>query len=217
MTQLGYGPYSWLVNIFPPTDYSKFTEMIHQGSLLDNLIGNIRLNGFKWSNYYLESGRYQKILALFLSGHLLAQWRYFETTTYNVRWAVISLAIGLPLNILNAHGLIHILTLKYIGHIALVIFYIECAKSLSTPIINSTLAAYGKMALTHYVGQSVISIFLFYGFGLGLGSKLNLMGHLAVFHIIIATQILYSHWWLKTHQHGPLEQLWRNLYRKSIL
>lgn len=36
------------------------------------------------------------------------------------------------------------------------------------------LAAPGRMALTNYIGQSIIGMFLFYGIGCGLGASLGL-------------------------------------------
>ena len=37
------------------------------------------------------------------------------------------------------------------------------------------LASTGRMALTNYIGQSVIGMFLFYGIGLGFGTEVGLL------------------------------------------
>ena len=75
------------------------------------------------------------------------------------------------------------------------------------------LAPVGRMALTNYLVQTLFHLFIFYGFGLGLGligrvgTSLCIPLSLAIF----ALQILYSRWWLARFRFGPAEWLWRTL------
>lgn len=71
------------------------------------------------------------------------------------------------------------------------------------------LAAPGRMALTCYIGQSVVGIILFYGIGFGLGTSFGLihveLTALAVF--LLETMLCLL--WLRHFRYGPLEWLWR--------
>jgi uncharacterized protein len=72
------------------------------------------------------------------------------------------------------------------------------------------LASVGKMALSVYLSQSVIGVYLFFNIGLGLFT-LTSPGQNALLCIaIFATQILICRWWLKYFSYGPIEWLWRS-------
>jgi uncharacterized protein len=70
------------------------------------------------------------------------------------------------------------------------------------------LAPFGRMSLTNYMVQSVIGSFIYYGYGLGLykytGASLNVL----IGSCVIMIQIIFSKWWLKNFNQGPLERLW---------
>jgi uncharacterized protein len=69
----------------------------------------------------------------------------------------------------------------------------------------------GRLALSVYVGQTVIGVLLFFGFGLGLlgrfGNSVTIPIGLAVF----AIQVWASRAWLDRFRFGPLEWAWRSL------
>lgn len=71
------------------------------------------------------------------------------------------------------------------------------------------LAPVGRMALTHYLSQSVFGVMLFYGIGLGLGPRWGMPGVLGACALIFGMQVLWSHLWLARFRYGPLEWLWR--------
>lgn len=73
------------------------------------------------------------------------------------------------------------------------------------------LAPMGRMALTHYLAQSVLGIALFYGIGLGIGPRWGVAGWLAAWLLIYCSQAALSHWWLARFRFGPMEWLWRSL------
>ena len=76
------------------------------------------------------------------------------------------------------------------------------------PVLR-VLAPAGRMALTTYVSQTLIGIFLFYGIGLGLGNKLGFAQATAVAVAIFAIQCVVSRIWLQHFRFGPLEWIWR--------
>lgn len=69
----------------------------------------------------------------------------------------------------------------------------------------------GRMALTNYLMQSVINVFLFYEIGLGLMGKVGYVILLLWFVLLISIQIIFSRWWLSFFRFGPFEWLWRSL------
>ncbi|MDC0707484.1 DUF418 domain-containing protein [Stigmatella sp. ncwal1] len=75
----------------------------------------------------------------------------------------------------------------------------------------SVLAPPGQMALTNYLSQSVLSLLLFRGFGLGLGGKLGTLACLTIIFGLFWIQLALSHVWLAHFRFGPAEWLWRSL------
>jgi uncharacterized protein len=73
------------------------------------------------------------------------------------------------------------------------------------------LVAPGRMALTNYLLQSVISTALFFGVGLGLAGRLPPRSIVATAVAIYAVQALGSHLWLERFRSGPFEWAWRRI------
>jgi uncharacterized membrane protein YeiB len=70
------------------------------------------------------------------------------------------------------------------------------------------LAPVGRMALTNYLLQSVISSFFFFGYAGGHWGMGRAWQVVYVF-VVYALQIPFSHWWLGRFRYGPMEWLWR--------
>ena len=70
------------------------------------------------------------------------------------------------------------------------------------------MAPAGRMALTNYIGQSVLGSLYFYGYGLGHWGMPRSQQVLYVL-VVFVLQVLFSHWWLSKFRFGPLEWLWR--------
>lgn len=109
--------------------------------------------------------------------------------------------------------------LWHVGVAALAASYV-CAVVLlfRRPDWNRTLgylAPVGRMALTNYLGQSLVCIFIFYGFGLGWYGRVGPLAALAISVAVFAVQAAASAWWLRRFQYGPAEWAWRSLtYRR---
>jgi uncharacterized protein len=73
------------------------------------------------------------------------------------------------------------------------------------------LAPVGRMALTNYLGQSVICIFIFYGFGLSWYGRVGPTATLGIVVVVFAAQAVFSAWWLRRFRYGPAEWAWRSL------
>lgn len=98
-----------------------------------------------------------------------------------------------------------------LAYVALMVF---AARSKVWSAIPRALAPVGQMAFTNYLAQSLIMTFIFYGGrGLGLHGKVDRPGLAAITVGIWIVQILWSRWWLDRFEMGPLEWVWRRLYR----
>ena len=73
------------------------------------------------------------------------------------------------------------------------------------------LAPVGRMALTNYLSQSVLFVFILYGIGLGLVGEIGATVCVVISVVIFAAQIALSGWWLKVYRFGPVEWFWRSL------
>lgn len=73
----------------------------------------------------------------------------------------------------------------------------------------SPLAGVGRMALTNYLTQSLVCVFIFYGYGLGQFGRVSVWGGMALTLALLSVQTLWSGLWLSRFQYGPLEWLWR--------
>ena len=67
----------------------------------------------------------------------------------------------------------------------------------------------GRMTLTFYVGQSLLFVPVFYGFGLGLHGEIGQARALALGVAAFAAQLLLAGWWMRHFRYGPLEYGWR--------
>lgn len=77
------------------------------------------------------------------------------------------------------------------------------------------LAPVGRMALTHYLGQSLLCTWLFYHYGLGAFGQMPRSMQLLFALALFAVQVGISHAWLRRFRFGPMEWLWRAMtYRQ---
>lgn len=134
---------------------------------------------------------------------------------------VLSLSIGLPASLLYAWSAteghpwgatVHAL-LYAVSVIPMVLAYVAIICQLYLYKTGAAtwrwLSAPGRMALSCYIGQSVVGILLFYGLGLGLGTTFGLI-HVELTAIaVFLLQILLCRLWLRYFRFGPLEWLWR--------
>ena len=72
------------------------------------------------------------------------------------------------------------------------------------------LAAAGRMALSNYIGQSVVATLIFYGYGLGLYGEIGRASATAMALALYGAQVWYSRRLLERYSMGPMERLWRN-------
>ncbi len=187
--------------------------------------------------YILDSNRMLKVLGIFLIGFYVGRKQIFNRLEeYQPllkkiqRWGFI---IGIPFNIAIAVFFIdeyHIPeswlgladTLTYaIGVVPMSFAYAATIalvwnKNRQKSWLNSVIPV-GKMALTNYLMQTVFSVFIFFGVGLGIGGKIGYAYTVLVVLGVYVIQIIYSTIWFKYFNFGPLEWIWRQLtYGKRL-
>lgn len=95
-----------------------------------------------------------------------------------------------------------------LGHVGLIGLLCRWGRA---PWLTVPLAATGRLALTHYISQTVIAIDLFYGFGLGLFGSLERWQLALIWLGVSIAQMGVSLVWLRHFRYGPLEWIWRSL------
>jgi uncharacterized membrane protein YeiB len=108
----------------------------------------------------------------------------------------------------SAHALLMLGSLPAsLGYVAVVLLSLHAGGAQSCLRL---LAPFGRMALTHYLSQSLVLSLLFYGYGAGLWG-MGRTAQVGVALALCALQIGISHWWLARFNQGPAEWLWRAL------
>jgi uncharacterized protein len=98
-----------------------------------------------------------------------------------------------------------LVSLGWIGGVMLI------CKSGKARKIKRVLAAAGQMALTNYLGQTVICTTIFYGHGFGLFEQVDRTGQFTIVLGVWAGQLIISPVWLRRFRFGPVEWAWRSL------
>ncbi|MFE3452885.1 DUF418 domain-containing protein [Nonomuraea sp. NPDC059194] len=79
------------------------------------------------------------------------------------------------------------------------------------PRLGRMLTAPGRMALTNYLGQSLICSLIFTGYGLALVDRVSPPVEVLIALAVFAFQAAFSHRWLRGRRHGPVEWFLRAL------
>lgn len=176
---------------------------------------------------FVDGHRWFKVLGLFMIGLYIGRHRLYADLEKRKdmlrKVATWGLTIGLPLSCLyawdsmsghpygnGAHSLIYFLSVYltafgYIGAIGLL--YLKNRDAAFWKI----LAYPGRMALTNYIGQSLLGMLIYYGTGLGFGANTGLIYVELIVLCVFTFQICFSALWLRYFRFGPLEWIWRCL------
>jgi uncharacterized protein len=186
---------------------------------------------------YLQSGRPAKVLALFLLGAWLGAFvlprldklrRSLYVTAAvgglvglasSYVYASIKAATGSTF-ILSGTGLVQ--TAAYtLGTTPLALAYLAAAalvwRSASTKAVLEWFVPLGRMALSVYLTQTVVQLAVFTGYGLGLAGRVPIVWLPLVAAGILALQRYLCAWWLRRHEHGPVEWAWRRASYARLL
>lgn len=187
-------------------------------------------NVFLRIGYLMGDGRVFKVLGIFFIGLWSGRAILHNNLLVNIKLlkkiAIFGIAIGLPICILRSYIDFYgnelpykstLRTLTYaLGTVPLALGYAAGLALVhqKKPSLFRWFEPVGKMALTNYIMQSVVAIGFFYGIGLGFAGKFGAIAVFGITLLIYTLQIIGSNLWLKRHQQGPLEWLWRKLTYK---
>jgi uncharacterized protein len=145
---------------------------------------------------------------------------------YYAGMIAVGYGIGLPLSALSVwwslasdFDIVHAFTTAvhtdYIGGVFVALGHVGvvmtvCKAGVLRPL-TTALGAVGRMALTNYLMQSLICVWLFEGWGLGWFMELSRTGLVGVVVAIWGLQMVFSLLWLAQFRFGPAEWMWRSL------
>jgi uncharacterized protein len=228
-----------LVNKIPSKSYEDFNKLIplyHSKGFLANV--KFHLLG-TWYREVISPGYLYSVhlvqLICFLVGFSAQGIGFFENLADNKQylkrifwWSLVVAILMVGLFILN-RIIIKKFKFDYFKYYAPFYWFILASMifitaSLCWLYINGKLKSFfkameriGKMTLTNYMVQNVISFFVFGGVGFGLGSTMPYWFYLALPFCIYVVQVYLSKWWLNNFNYGPMEWLWRQASYGKIL
>lgn len=82
--------------------------------------------------------------------------------------------------------------------------------------LGQRISAAGRAAFTNYLGTSILMMFVFHGWALGLFGALNRPQLYLVTAIAWVVMLAWSKPWLDRYRYGPLEWLWRCLTYRQL-
>jgi uncharacterized protein len=172
------------------------------------------------------------LLCMFLLGLYAGRQRILRDTAQHTRFffwvAGVTLVFGLAGNALDVFGdfftgkgialpkALDGWRLAYsLGNIGLSLFYLSSVALLFTHWrlarrVLAPLAYVGRMGLTNYLVQSLFFMNVL-GFRDGLWSRIQGWHSVLLMSAFFVVQILYSRWWFRHFQFGPMEWAWRSL------
>lgn len=174
---------------------------------------------------FVDGHRLPKVVGLFIIGYLIGKHRlYARLNRMSLdRYLDKGLILAIPASLLYAssavsahplgltvHSLLYTVSVIPMALCYILAFCLFLQQDLSTAFFQM-LAAPGRMALSCYILQSLIGIFLFYGVGLGLGTSVGLVFVVLIAFGVFLLEMVLCHVWLRSFRFGPLEWVWRLL------
>lgn len=213
-------------DIYGITD-DNFAYWLRDAESYGDVLKFLVMGSFERMSEFVDGNRYFKVAGLFLLGYLIGRHRYFarleEFKPILKKIFVWGLCIGLPLSGfyawsaisgkpwgLGAHSVLYLMSvyITSFGFIALICgLYIRYKEKTLWKILSYP----GRMALTCYIGQSVLGMIIFYGIGFGYGADTGLFATEWIALFVFLFEICVCWLWLKAFRFGPLEWIWRCL------
>lgn len=175
---------------------------------------------------FVSGHRLPRVVGFFILGYLAGKHQVYARLSefFKERWLDICLFVSIPCSFLYAwsatsgqplgltlHSLFYTLSVVSMAATYVIGFCVAYQHTPSSYKFFPLMAGTGRMALTNYIGQTLIGIVLFYGLGFGLGTSFGLVFTTLTALAVFILQIGLSRLWLRYFSFGPLEWLWRLL------
>jgi uncharacterized protein len=218
---------------YPDMTPAAVMDVFKNSGVLDIFYLNFHNLVWKWIAF-IPSGRLVTMFGIFVLGYYLASINFFEEKVRSIKLLFLGLVAGLSTTLLamtmdgNPYQFPPTLTnslykLSLVaGQIFICLFYVVSIARLLQTTSGKKVLFYlkpvGRMALTNYIFQSLICVFIFYNFGLNLIGQLGLVYVVCIAIGVLVFEIILSNLWLHYFTFGPLEWVWRSLtYRRRIM
>ncbi len=233
--------FEWLFNLidFSPqlalSDYTsgEIVEVIRNGTYIDGV--RLRLSEYVANIPLLFSYLAPVAFSMFLLGLYFGKKRFIyslDSVVHRMKWPIILITV-----LTNAFRILFLFVLPqyeiyseyrailgkmmFVSDVFMGLFYLWLIAYLVRfkfwNFLLSPLKYVGRMALTNYIMQSIIGLFLFSSVGFSLYETLSPFQTILVAVIVFLFQVFYSRAWLKYFKFGPLEWIWRCLSYKKLL
>jgi uncharacterized protein len=218
--------------IADPVSWSYFNrigEYLTGNSIINTFTGNLTNGKTAVLLWNWENGRVFQTLSLFMFGMLAGRTSLFISSEENKKFwfktFIIASVAFIPLFIIKT-GLGNWISSEAIRRPLLTIetswsnmafmlvlvsgFVVLFQNRIFHRILN-IFSPFGCMSLSNYIMQSIIGTIIYYGFGFGLYQFTGATYCLFIGIVLAILQGYFSAWWIKTHNHGPLEGIWHKL------
>jgi uncharacterized protein len=196
-----------------------------QAGYLSALAARAPMSYWLQSEYHYRYS-YFDLLSMMLIGMALFKWRVFQAALPPRSYWLMVLAgygFGIPLSCYEATtyaaeefalDAYYRLSITYdlgrglmvTGHLGMIALFCQSRR---LAWLRSALAAAGRMALTNYILQTVITTTVFVGL-----AQFGRWERYQLYYLVLAIwilQLIASPWWLRRFHFGPMEWLWRSL------
>ncbi|MCT2560776.1 DUF418 domain-containing protein [Chryseobacterium sp. pc1-10] len=207
--------------LFSPKSRDLFYHFYDKNTFLDHVKANLVMR-YQWMlrlSYSIILHLIQ--LGCFLIGAALHRSRFFYTINNNSKLLKNLFRISLSLSIVLFFSQLLIEKYEWTFNTYYNLFYPEVLSIMTCTTIGiiwlyqtgkvknifSALQIAGKMTLTHYIVQNIISFILF----ICLKPDWALHWYILTAILVFILQIFFSRWWFKRFNYGLLEWLWRSL------
>lgn len=233
-----YGVPGWMLAQFDPDLAQQVfagpvpEDLLAQAEAMRGSVGEAAAQGFAfWLEWGLgtvlffaplTAGLMMVGLGLFKSGFFHGHW---QTRSYLGVMGLGMVALGLIAaqtlaNATAGYDALHMLTGGFVTNLALaplvtlayaaaIILGLRAGR---LGLLRQWLEPVGRLALTNYIGQTLIMTTLFLGWrGFGLYGQVDRAALLGICVAVWVVQILFSRWYRTRYEQGPLEWAWRCL------
>ncbi|MGE7882906.1 DUF418 domain-containing protein [Bacillus sp. NPDC094077] len=120
---------------------------------------------------------------------------------------ILTMFVKHPILIMLQDGLTPVTMTFFYGSTIILLFHYKKGARLLAYMAN--MANMGKMSVSNYLAQSIITTTIFYAYGFGLYGKIGYFFGILLTIGIYTLQLFVSTYWLRKYRMGPVEYLWR--------
>ncbi|MBJ7986787.1 MULTISPECIES: DUF418 domain-containing protein [Bacillus] len=117
---------------------------------------------------------------------------------------ILAIFVKHPILIMLQDSLTPVTMTFFYGSTIILLFHYKKVAHLLTYMANM-----GKMSVSNYLAQSIITTTIFYAYGFGLYGKIGYFFGILLTIGIYTIQLFVSTYWLQKYRMGPVEYIWR--------